>query len=550
MALHYYQRQLDLSIAEWESRVRKVSLNLTINAEEGSNGDGIITLDDPNADFEPLPLKLVAVKEDEITDPDSQYIAVGYGHKRRFYRDRAKNFVGPLARNIDVEWYDLNEVLSRRLVRPTDDGDRPAESSDQRLTWIFDTPLTSLVDDTTTFVDVSAVAMDAADYTGQPVMSVLEDIGEATGFNYHIIWWGPSYTEGMVVSPWGKFTLVFCRPESTTFQSTARLTNVLADDLPDGSPPTFIVSDAELTHDPDEVYDGALMLIDGDSVYVHNDDTEAQIGGGRDVSLPSVNVKTTAKAIARATRMLNEDFSREERRGHVVWLMRPQDMGLIRAGMALDAKFTHLPEMGDAYVPIRLLNLGISQTVDETGFRLYKCESDFTFYVAPPTPPEPSCAGAPDYLGGTLTEDGNYFPAASVYPSTSSITGNTKFGTPNNGTIFGIDSNVLPGGTTVDYRVTWDLGDERPLCQILTAQQAVGGGNGSTRFEASHDGVTWDEIVSFSDYAAQVASGDHTGVFDVSGNTYRYVRLRVDAIGVSGFYFNDVWFYVMVIVAV
>jgi len=192
--------------------------------------------------------------------------------------------------------------------------------------------------------------MDAADYRGQRFNQVLDDCAQASGKNY-FVWWREEVAK---LSLWYDFA------SSTSYSSPLRLSNVSTDV---DSVLTFAISpDTELSRSPDRVNSGAYLPFDGGAVYVQNTAT-ANSFVRRDANMPSENVKSTAKATARANRYLLEMNTEEDVITTTVQLPAAK-VNFIMQGMRVQFKASHLPGYTD-FVWARVLNRSVQQVSEE-----------------------------------------------------------------------------------------------------------------------------------------------------------------------------------------
>lgn len=352
MSLQHFFRGDDNVVVEITDNVRLYTFEATMQAEEGSVGSSTVTVDDPDALLTIGGHRLFFSTESTATG--SNVIAyVGYTANREVHRGPFKNGA---SRVWDVNLVDVNSVLARRILTGSS-ANRPAETDVARMQWLFGTEEADIIDDATTFLDTSgAVAMDAVDYRGQRVEDVANDCAQASGKNYFITSIGTFA---------GNFVLWYGFADSTLYRSPLRLSNDLADI--DEVLTFAIAEDSTLNRDPSRVYSGVYLPYDGGgntAVYVQSALTAQRFAlKGRDVQMDGANVKTAAKATARATRYLR-DLDEEEDRITTAVLLPAAKQGFIREGMAVQFKATHLPGY-EAFSYMRVLTRTLSQPSEE-----------------------------------------------------------------------------------------------------------------------------------------------------------------------------------------
>lgn len=370
MAIKYYVRDATGTVVEVAGRIRALTTDSTVNAEEGSVGMFRVDIDDPDASYRVGGHRIFYVVETDA-DPMDQIIAIGYTQERVISRGDLIEGVGTGGRVISVDVADLNTILSRRVMTGAD-AKRPAETDVQRVRWLVMTNEAALIDDSRYLDGSQPKMMDAVDYRGQMLSTVLEDCAEASGKNYGVTW----FQNGADPHTQTVFSFFYVFPGDPIWDSTARLTNV-GSDVDDVT--TFVVASADLTQSPMRVYSGIYGTGDGISRYDQRLAT-ATAFARRDTIMSFPNVKSAAKLTTRIDRML-VDLATEEYRVAITFYMRPKDVNRVRPGMRVQVKFSHLPELGSGYVWVRMLSRQVTQGEDETGFAFYKISGVFSAEV-------------------------------------------------------------------------------------------------------------------------------------------------------------------------
>jgi hypothetical protein len=322
----------------------KFELAVTMNAEEGSTGNSTITLYDPVAELDIVGLSHFRVREMDAPTGE-QYIGQYYAADSKVRRGESE--LVTVQRVWDVNLVDINEVLARRVFSK-DEADRPAESDVARLQWLLTTAQMGLVDDSTYFDATGSVPMDAVDYRGQTPHSILDDCAQQSGKNWYL--WFNEAASGTGFSLW------YAHAVSSNYSSAISLSNVLAD--VDYSTVFALSADTELKRDPSRVYGGVYLPYDGGAVHVRSTATLIDYPL-RDFVAPSFNVKTAAKANARARRYLADLDTEEDVITTTVVVPRAQVNDLMQ-GMRVQVKASHLPGYS-AYVWMRCLNRTVKE---------------------------------------------------------------------------------------------------------------------------------------------------------------------------------------------
>ena len=393
---------LDIStrVSGASERLSLPGVSVKENAEEGSVPTSELIVDDPDGDLTIVGLRRIYMVETSAP-AGNQNIGNWFTADRTV--SRGAWHVGPLARTWSVNMVDENSLLERRLFVGTD-SNRPAETDIVRVAWLLTTTELNTVDDDLYVATSDGVAMDAVDYSGQRAVEVLRDCAEASGRNY-FVWYRES---AAAYSLWYNFN------SAALYVSDLRLSNAGDED----NDTTFAVTEATLTRDPSRVYSGVLMEFDSSAspVYVQNTAT-GNTFTFRDTGSSSMNVKTLAKATARATRYLG-DIDEELDVVRASAVLPAAKVTGIKKGMLVECQFTHFPWYS-GYTWYRVLTLGIEQ-VTPTDYKL-ALELD------------PVCFSGFVIVGGTGLEvahstDGITWTQANTLPGTSVALRECAFG--------------------------------------------------------------------------------------------------------------------------
>jgi len=354
---------LDIStrVSGASERLSLPGVSVKENAEEGSVPTSELIVDDPSGDLTIVGLRRIYMVETSAP-AGNQNIGNWFTADRTV--SRGAWHVGPLARTWSVNMVDENSLLERRLFVGTD-SNRPAETDIVRVAWLLTTTELNTVDDDLYVATSDGVAMDAVDYSGQRAVEVLRDCAEASGRNY-FVWYRES---AAAYSLWYNFN------SAALYVSDLRLSNAGDED----NDTTFAVTEATLTRDPSRVYSGVLMEFDSSAspVYVQNTAT-GNTFTFRDTGSSSMNVKTLAKATARATRYLG-DIDEELDVVRASAVLPAAKVTGIKKGMLVECQFTHFPWYS-GYTWYRVLTLGIEQ-VTPTDYKLaLELDPDFSFF--------------------------------------------------------------------------------------------------------------------------------------------------------------------------
>lgn len=334
--------------------------SLTENAEEGSQAESTITLYDDalgTAIQDLTSLHILTVIDDDIPG-DDKIVWGGYIGEVEVSR-------GDTATGRVWQWslHDSNYSWSRMILTGTAAA-RPAETDVARMQWMLSTHAADYsFTDTTTYVSTaSPVNMDACDYRAQYTSDLADDCAQASGKN----WW----TSMIGTAHGGPVTVWYGKDTGTAYAGTCVITNDPL--LIDGStywPPS---QDARMVIDPSRIYSGAYIEYDGGATYRYSP-AIASAYSKRDTTMTQMNVKSAAKAQARAARYLASWASPHVR---VTCTVRvpASAVNQFKTGMRVRALFTHLPGL-ESLTWYRILRRTVSQRAAGT---LYDVELEMT----------------------------------------------------------------------------------------------------------------------------------------------------------------------------
>ena len=423
-------------------------VSLTANAEEGSVAISTLLVDDPGGTLNLVGHRRVYVYE-SAEDPLNQMIWTGFLGDRTVTRGEGE-FVLSADRRWSAALVEGNTILSRRIITGAD-GNRPAETDVARVTWLVASSYLSTVDNALGYLDTSGpIAMEAADLRGQTAFDVVNDCANRSGKNWFLIYHGDTSPPSYI----GTYSIWYASAESSSYVSTLRLTNVLAD--VDNSTTFAVNPDVTLRRDPSRVYSGVYLPYEGGVLY-QQDTATKNAYAARDTAAPNANVEDSTKAAALARRYLDDAATEDDRIDFRI-VVPKEKVNHLREGHRVEVKFSHLPGYSSAYGWARLLRRTVTQLSDE----LYEIAGELS--------------GAGTSLSGTLDVLGDviqgYAPNGS---STESMI--MKPATQYNWTV----SVARLSGTAGGYAFTWTVMDAALL-------EAIATGPGLTSFA---EGVKW-----------------------------------------------------------
>lgn len=330
MSLHVYYDDEDIGVHDLTAYIRRDTLALTEQAEEGSVGISTITFDDPDMILNFDGHRPLFILEDEDTTGDTVFF-FGYTYNQRI--KRGPNILG---RIWEVDVSDANALWQRRIMTGSDTK-RGAETDVARMQWLLATNEATGFTDVATYVSTATTgAMDAAPYRGQTFSQVADDCAQVKGKNWFAFGAKSNLTavKPPVYAWYGKDDL-------TTYSSPFTITN----------DPTLINEstvwagdqEATLTRDVERIYWAVYMPYDGGAVYRTLAATAAHYAK-RDFAAPSINVKSRAKAQARGDRMLTDLATPDLRLKLTVVKVPPAAVNGFKAGMRIQVQMTEMEE--------------------------------------------------------------------------------------------------------------------------------------------------------------------------------------------------------------
>lgn len=333
-------------------RLRLLDWELREQAEEGSAAMSTIVFDDPDMDWDVTPWRGWYMVED-ASEGSNSIICGGWIADQEIGRSGGDR-ENPLARLWSVNLTDANAYWAMRVMVGSD-CNRPAETDVERIQWLLATNELLWAYDTTTYVQTTTpVAMDAVDYRGQMVSQIMDDAAQASGRNW--------FTWIDLVGGVRKVMVWYGHDDWAVYDSPLYLTNDPADfvesEVMDGTSLVWPISpDTKLHRDPSRMFDGVYVAYEGGAVY-RDTDPRTVI---RDFISPSYNVKSSAKAVARALRYLGE-LDEQDVVVSTSAVVPASKVTQLRAGMRVQFRASHLPgfEAEDTWTWCRILSASVT----------------------------------------------------------------------------------------------------------------------------------------------------------------------------------------------
>jgi hypothetical protein len=528
-------------------------------ADNGNYGSCGITIDDPAGALNLVGLKKFYVLESTCSEPR---LFSGYAAMRRVARGR-DSFRTGAARTWDVDLIDLNGIFGQRLLL-SNASNRPSETDATRINWILENGWTPELHDNGLVNTSSPVTLDAADYRGRYAGEVLNDcVGARGATRIYFAYWDSAKNQA---------SLAYIDPAGSSFSSTLRFTNVLAD--VDNS--TTFAATGELVRDPSQVYSTIWVPWTGGFSSATNSATAAAFIP-RDVAVPAPQIGRATTAQHYADLLATQDNAEQDTITVSVRLPAAS-VNLIRAGQRVQVKFSHLPGYSAAYTYLRCVRRTVKQDEETTDYYNLDLElstpriSGATGGSPLPSPPPPFVpSGSTDYPSmvradgaihawafntadaagstvadyidsdpGTTTKTGTNPTLAAGPASISSGANNWHVQrTDTNGTVAVVSSTLAadwPSGNSDwsveywgDYITTFlDAAFIMRWGNIHTMTLQIGGSPTNVTVSPP-TGITISTTTGSTDVSAYTGVGWHNFIFTYVGST-RIVTLYIDGI--------------------
>lgn len=361
MSARFYYRDAAGDVIELTAYIDRTRWKLQERAEEGQPGSTTITIVDTSMalDIDGHRNAWVLEDESEATD-DELWGGVLHGQEiGRAFDDEMQ----PVGRVWSIEFYDKNAVWNRRVMTGAD-CKRPDETDVERMQWLLSTGEAGLFDDVTTYVSTAnPVNMDDDDYRRRYRDQVVDDCAQDSGKN----WWCKEHETGS-----GREIFVwYGRDGVEEYDSPLWLSNDPADwadgALAAGTSLVWPIADADtkLKRDPSRQYSGVLLEWRKGWVYRKNPAMTFR----RDFVHSARNIKRKTRAIARAERLLAKLDTQDRVVVTVVELPKGKAT-MLRAGMRVPFKATHMPALSSQFYWLRVLSCMIEPAANGERYRL------------------------------------------------------------------------------------------------------------------------------------------------------------------------------------
>lgn len=361
MSARFYYRDGAGDVVELTAYIDRTRWKLQERAEEGQPGSTTNTIVDTSMalDIDGHRSAWVLEEDSEATD-DVLWGGVLHGQEiGRAFDDEMQ----PVGRVWSIEFYDKNAVWNRRVMTGPD-CKRPDETDVERMQWLLSTGEAGIFDDVTTYVSTaSPVNMDDDDYRRRYRDQVVDDCAQDSGKN----WWCKEHETGS-----GREIFVwYGRDGVEEYDSPLWLSNDPADwadgTLAAGTSLVWPIADADtkLKRDPSRQYSGVLLEWRKGWVYRKNPAMTFR----RDFIHSARNIKRKTRAIARAERLLAKLDTQDRVVVTVVELPKGKAT-MLRAGMRVPVKATHLPALSSQFYWLRVLSCMIEPVANGERYRL------------------------------------------------------------------------------------------------------------------------------------------------------------------------------------
>lgn len=332
----------------------------------GDLGNQAVRLGDGFSFTEAAESGIVSMSRVRVDDPGGSLDLVGHhslnvdetscSWRRLFtgyFADRTIKRAPGLQTGVQRIWesnvYDVNSAATFEVIRGST-GKRPKETDTARLAWLLSSGFLGPISTDSSAVFGAGVDLDKADYRGQTVVEVMTDCAQTSGNNWFVAW------DQTLNAP----VLHYYDPQRAFNTCTIKISNVLSD--VDMSTVFCPDNDWSLNKEPSRVYSGVYYEYgEKNSAEYRTDATVlSNIGHKRETEQQDSAVRTAAKADLKADKWLVE--ARTELETITVSLRKvpPSVVNLIRAGMRIQVKGTHLPGY-TSYTYLRITKRTVQQ---------------------------------------------------------------------------------------------------------------------------------------------------------------------------------------------
>jgi hypothetical protein len=294
----------------------------------GTTATSSLTVDDPLAELDLLGLKNFWIEEDACDPP-----RIVTGHVFGDVQVSRGPYRSGVSRIWTIPYTDTNDLLGLRVFH-TDEAKRPRESVNDRLAWLLSEiggpPWVGLNFTTDAFIADEPSMIDESDYRGQHPYDVLNDCCALFGGRQYSAFYDHDL---------GTTELFYGDPDTGVGTSTLRISNDI-DDV-DRVVTFWPFGDSTLTRSSEGVYSGVYFTYRNGAIYRTRVATQIDFID-RDANYDTQRVGALATANAQAAAFLESHKDERETISCTVRLPRDK-VNLIREGLVVDVKFTHLP---------------------------------------------------------------------------------------------------------------------------------------------------------------------------------------------------------------
>lgn len=392
---------------EWVDTVLRWGYVLGDRAEEGKPETVTVIVDDPDMTLDFVAHRRWLVYEDDSESEDDHIIFDGFIIQQEITHG-GDEVTRPEGRIWTLTLVDLNTLFTNRAMTGSD-ATFPEQTDVERVLQVAASEEMGYFDDLTFVFAGDTEDMDERDGRGQYTGQILDECAQQSGKNY---WIG---SRGIIGE--GSELYLWYGPDShSSYSSPLALSNDPADLIPgavdDGSATTYpIGADTRLKRDGARVYSGAYVQGEKHSVKRTDAGTLATFTvSGRDIVVPAPELKTKAKVIRRALRIL-EDHDTQDEVITTTIVVLGNKVSMIRRGMRISFTATHLPGYEDGRI-LSVLSAKPSPIGRRAGFDVYSValELQGPGSAAPwACPLDGSISATPSQLypplGGTTTDE-------------------------------------------------------------------------------------------------------------------------------------------------
>lgn len=452
--------------------LNRTGWQVTQHAEEGTVGISTLYMDDLDESvWDTLGYNVGGRRQIRLVDFDSgEIVHFGYTGRRGIKR-KYNEYGNPVGRAWSIEVIDPNIYFTRRVLTHHS-AKRPRESDLDRITWLIGAPEWDIIDQF--MIGPSESTMSKADYRGQTVADVVSDCSQQSRKN----WWIDIVDDG----GGDRLTFWYGRETRNAYISTLSISNDLNDldiEAINNNEPTLVyppAMDTEYITDPSRIFTGIYGTWEKGAVYRFTPSPKTQIERW-DQAMSWPNIHEKDRAVHRAEKMI-ERLEDEDERIETAILVPGEQAHLVRAGMMIPLKLTHVPRLA-TYTDCRILKRDLSPQNDGLMYLI-----PLTLEIVGESAPDLTCSTA--VSGAIIAEDENGTPKGFISTSITPESGEDAVILGGGiATFVTTPSGMAMTGAWSEVYAADNVSGDHP--SFVSAYQSVSPASGSYDFTAEYD---------------------------------------------------------------